>query len=122
MADGTIPDMQQRPLKGLGAWLNVNGEALYDTRPWTRAEGKTVDGLDIRYTKKGGDLYAILLGSPMGNNVSLLQMEIDKDSEIHLLGHDRALGWKQEGDRLTISFPLGVQESPAYAFHIRQSQ
>jgi alpha-L-fucosidase len=120
MADGTIPHMQQKPLKGLGAWLKVNGEALYDTSPWTRAEGKTVDGPDIRYTKKGDDLYAILLDSPMGNDVSMLQMEIDKDSEIHLLGHDRELGWKQEGDRLTVSFPQGVQESPAYAFHIRR--
>lgn len=32
MADGTIPEMQKKPLLELGAWLKVNGEAVYGTR------------------------------------------------------------------------------------------
>jgi alpha-L-fucosidase len=35
MADGTIPDDQQRVLRTVGAWLAANGEAIYGTRPWT---------------------------------------------------------------------------------------
>lgn len=31
MADGTIPEMQKKPLLELGAWLKVNGEAVYGT-------------------------------------------------------------------------------------------
>ncbi len=33
-ADGTIPLIQQERLKALGKWLEINGEAIYGTRPY----------------------------------------------------------------------------------------
>lgn len=33
-ADGTIPLIQQERLLDLGRWLKINGEAIYDSRPW----------------------------------------------------------------------------------------
>ena len=41
MADGTIIEIQAQRLLNLGKWLQINGEAIYDTRPWLRAEGDT---------------------------------------------------------------------------------
>lgn len=34
-ADGKIPMLQQERLKDLGDWLAINGEAIYETRPYT---------------------------------------------------------------------------------------
>lgn len=84
MANGIIPQNQQDILLEIGKWLDVNGEAIYATRPFTVfGEGPTkqekagmfLDKItygaqDIRYTRKGNTVYAIVLGWP-GENVAI---------------------------------------------------
>jgi len=36
-ADGTIPDVMQNRLKGMGKWLSKYGDAIYGTRSWNRS-------------------------------------------------------------------------------------
>ncbi len=43
-ADGTIPQEQQDVLLAIGAWLEVNGDGVYGTRPWIKyGEGPAAD-------------------------------------------------------------------------------
>ena len=44
-ADGTIPLLQQERLRDLGRWLQVNGEAVYGSRPWN-------NGADSRHADR----------------------------------------------------------------------
>lgn len=57
---GHIPLIQQAPLRALGDWMAVNGEAIYGTRPWQRYDNER--GRALRYTLSDNALYAIVIG------------------------------------------------------------
>lgn len=114
MADGTIPPVQMDRLEKLGAWLKQNGDAIYDTQPWTRAEGKTADGTDLRFTRKGQSLYAILLSKPKVRSVVLNKIALSPGSKIKLLGSAATLPWKTAATGIVIDLPDNLPG--AYAF------
>jgi alpha-L-fucosidase len=64
--DARIPEVQLARLRWLGDFLAANGEAIYGTRPWKRAEGTTRQAIPVRFTMREGKPYATLLGTPPG--------------------------------------------------------
>ncbi|BCN48254.1 hypothetical protein RE9416_15550 [Prescottella equi] len=49
-ADGTVPEEQQAPLRGLGEWMAINRDAVIGSRPWTTAAGTTSEGSCVAST------------------------------------------------------------------------
>jgi alpha-L-fucosidase len=117
-ADGTIPAVQMDRLTKLGVWLTQNGDAIYGTKPWTRAEGKTADGTDVRFTRKGSKLYAILLGKPGTPEVTLLDVAAPPGSAIRLLGSTGSLKWSARGKNLYLELPHTLPGNYAYVLEM----
>jgi alpha-L-fucosidase len=66
-ADGTIPDEDTAILRAIGGWLAVNGEAIYETRPWeTFGEGPRRSRSAPSRTPSGPTLRAGTFASPHG--------------------------------------------------------
>lgn len=63
-ADGSIPELQLAAMRELGAWLKVNGEAVYGTRPWVRC-GEP-HGVPRAYTSSQGAVHVHVLDPAVG--------------------------------------------------------
>jgi alpha-L-fucosidase len=116
--DGSIPELQAERLRALGKWLRQNGEAIYGTRPWVAAEGKTPDGGGIRFTKKGDAVYAILLDRPKGPAVVIERLNAADNTTVQLLGVAGNLKWTQQGRNVAVDLPASLPGDYAWALKI----
>ena len=116
MADGKIPAPQVSRLQAMGAWLAANGEAIFGTRPWVRAEGTTSDGTPVRFTTSGDGrrLFAIVLGPLPVGEITLLGLG-SIPGGVRLLGTEGDLAATTNGADLRIVLPASP---PAQAAHV----
>ena len=137
-SDGTIPDEVQQVLREVGAWLKVNGDAIYGTRPWRiYGEGPTKVAAgsfhdtdtstytpeDFRFTSKGSALYAIELGWPSTGEAVIHSLAseaagVPKVGSVDLLGSDAKIEFHQQPDGLHIHLPGSAPGRFAYCFRI----
>ena len=137
--DGTIDDAEVTLLGELAAWMDLNSEAIYATRPWKiygegpstqkPAEKGTFDGLkdvapftaeDIRFTtsKDGKTLYAIALGWPVDRKVVIKALATGSTQHSGELGAVKLLGTKgkvttqRTAGGLVVTFPPNTQPAP----------
>jgi alpha-L-fucosidase len=113
-ADGTIPPVQMKRLEALGAWLKQNGEAIYGTHPWQTAEGKTSEGIPLRFTQSDAAVYATLLGTPKAPTITLKSTSPKAGTQISLLGEAKPLVWSQHGSDIEVTLPTTLPGQYAY--------
>jgi alpha-L-fucosidase len=135
--DGTIDSKEIAVLDGITSWMQVNGEAIYETRPWKihgegpnsvkagAFGGNSVNKLgpkDIRFTRNKANtvIYAHALGWPTEPMViqalgTSAETKPGKVAKVELLGTDRKVTWKQAADALHAELPKDYQSPVDYA-------
>lgn len=91
-SEGIIVPIFQERLQQLGAWLQVNGEAIYESRPWKFQNDTT--NPNAWYTRKDNIVYATVLKLPYDSNiVELSAPQVTDSTEIELLGSTEKIAW-----------------------------
>jgi alpha-L-fucosidase len=143
-----VPDSDEiKIVTDIGAWLKVNGEAIFATRPWkvfgegpsTTAEvgarggrpiaaaSKPYTPEDIRFTqtKDGKTLYAIVLAIPADGKITIKSLAGDSPNwtgnigSIHLLGVDGDLKFTRDENGLHLTLPAKLPSQTALALKIQ---
>ncbi|MFL6737475.1 MAG: alpha-L-fucosidase [Sphingomonas sp.] len=123
--DGTIDEKEERIVDQIAAWTQRNGEAIFGTRPWRRfgegptkpppgmlneGEAKPFTARDVRFTRKEGVIYAIIMDWPNGEtaigSLSISARPGAVIERIELLGGPM-LEFSRDADALRVKLPSG---------------
>jgi alpha-L-fucosidase len=123
-------------------WMAVNSEAIYATRPWkifgegpvtvanaskdssfNEDKRKDLTADDVRFTKKGGTLYAFVMGWPQSQAIITPlalggKLSVGKIGKVELLGHGRPVQWTQDDTALKITLPPEKPCNHAVVFRV----
>lgn len=117
-SDGTIPEKDIQLLNDLGNWLDINKEAVYNSKCWryseegptketegqfTDASEKLYTAEDFRFTCGNGCIYATCLHYPENQTITIKSLALTKDpmkpafhgiiKNIEVLGFDEKINY-----------------------------
>jgi alpha-L-fucosidase len=137
--NGTIDEQERAIVEEIGRWTAVNGEGIFDSRPWAvfgegpvadeaaapmsgpgfnEGKGKAFSGADIRFTAGKDGVYAFVMGWPEDGKVTIKSMRAGGEhlkspvSRVELLGGG-ALAFSQTPEGLQVTLP---QQRPALPY------
>ena len=142
---GMLDDRELRILAEITDWMNVNGTAIYATRPWkipgsgpsiakpktagaetnfNEKDRKDLTPEDIRFTVKGDALFVFVMGLPEKEAIVpplavAGNFAVGRIVSVELLGYPGKLLWRQDASGLTIQMPESKPGKYALAFRVR---
>jgi len=110
--EGTWDDKAYLLLKDVGNWMQVNSEAIYNSRPIAPyKEGKT-----CITSGKDGAWYVIYLADEtekeIPSKIWLSALQPKDGAKMKMLGSDGDLKWEKVGTGFTIEIPESLQKKP----------
>lgn len=132
--DGELDPGGIKTLKEMGDWMDVNGEAVYDSYAWrTWGEGNVVmargglnkkqaetpyTGQDMRFTTKDGAIYVFLMAWPADGKVLIKSLANDHVKNMKMLGSEEKLKWRHADDGWEVTMPQNKPCKFAYCIKV----
>lgn len=104
-------------LLSVGAWLERNGDAIYGTRPWIKAEAQTDNGGDVRFTQREATLYATFLAGRPGPH-HLGGMSVAEGATATLLADGRPVVLRPDTAGVTLVLPDDLPRSAVHSIAV----
>ncbi len=106
--DGEFDPVAYERLKEIGAWMKVNGEAIYGTRMHSVFK----DGETVRFTqsKDGKTKYIFLFEFPT-SKVVLTKTTFSKGTRLEVLGSNSKVTWKPAAQGVEIVLPESARSA-----------
>ncbi|XP_067676716.1 alpha-L-fucosidase-like [Haliotis asinina] len=105
---GVVSPIYEERLKQMGEWLKVNGEAIYETRPWTYQNETVIP--EIWYTSRTNgqekDIYATVMSWPNVGTFQLTRPIPNDNTVVSLLGYSGTFSYTNAaGQGININIP-----------------
>ena len=110
--DGTLPEEALARMKEIGAWLHINGEAIYNTRPiapykegnicFTQEPDKSINAIYLAEKKEIAPPKVITISSFVPK----------KGSKVYMLGYKASLKWEKEEAGFKVTLPDKLIQNP----------
>lgn len=107
--DGQLHDEAYTTMTAIGAWMHVNGDAIYATK----SVAPYKDGKVCFTRKKDGSVYAIYMlekDEQLPATIAFKGLTPAKGAKLEMLGAKEKLSWKATGDNTTITIPAALQK------------
>ncbi len=98
--DGRIPVIMEERLRQMGAWLKINGEAVYASRKFCNS---TTENVKYTRSKDSSKVYAFIMNYPMGG-ITLNDVDYSENIKVSLLGYDGVITASDNNGKLKIDF------------------
>jgi alpha-L-fucosidase len=117
--DGELDPAAYQRLKEIGAWMKINGEAIYNTRMFTVFG----EGEKTRFTqsKDRHTQYVFLFDFPQ-DKLLLAKMPFSKNAKLQMLGSTKKLKWKTSSKGVEIDIPADMKNASNYVWVLRIQQ
>lgn len=116
-ANGEFHPTAIKQLEEVGAWLKINGDAIFKSHQRPGNGWKEGDQVRLTASDDGTCVYAILLQRPAAD-VMLKTVRPAEGAKVVLLGSDAAVRWRATADGTAFELPASAAESLAYVLKI----
>ncbi|HVM87142.1 MAG TPA: alpha-L-fucosidase [Puia sp.] len=113
-ADGDWDTAAYARLKDIGAWMKINAEGIYNSKPIAPYSS---DHIYLTQAKDEKNIYAFYLSDKdeviLTAEIKISNLIIRPKSMIQILGMEEKLKWKQDGNNIIIQVPKKLQNKSA---------